>query len=172
MFWEKADLRARQVLRVVCVLLSIAVAVLMVAEISARHLFTHAFRGLPEIYLLLAMWLYMLGAGLASANNSHLRIGILNYLIKTPRASYLHRLVISGLTLIISVFFVWWALGLILWAFERPQTTPILRMPWLTSQASIMVAGLLVAAYAVRDFIKAVRDRSQVEPTVPAGEEG
>jgi len=172
MFWERTDQGTRQTLRVVCVVLSIAVAVLMVTEITARYFFTHSFRGLPEIYLLLAMWLYMLGAGLASANNSHLRIGIVSHLLKNPRARYAHRLVVAGLTLVIACYFVWWALGLILWAFERPQTTPILRMPWLTSQASIMVAGLLVAVYAVRDFIKALKSRHQDESAAPSGTEG
>ena len=172
MFFSKLDGTARQTLRVVCIFLSVAVAVLMVTEIVARYFFTHAFRGLPEIYLLLVMWLYMLGAGLASANNSHLRIGIFNYLIKSPRGKHVYRLVVTTLTLIIAGFFVWWAVGLIRWAFIRPQTTPILRMPWLTSQASIMVAAILVGAYALRDFIKALGGKGPADPAAPGQGEG
>jgi TRAP-type C4-dicarboxylate transport system permease small subunit len=146
------------------VILSISVAVLMVTEVAGRYLFTHAFRGLPEIYLLLVMWLYMLGAGLASANRSHLRIGILTQLIKTRRSRRIHRIVITGLTFIITCFFFWWALGLLRWAIERPQTTPILRLPWITSQASIMVAGILVTVYALRDFVVAFKANSDEQP--------
>jgi TRAP-type C4-dicarboxylate transport system permease small subunit len=165
------DMRVRRTLRVLCIILSIAVTVLMVAEIAARYFFTHAFRGLPEIYLLLVMWLYMLGAGLASANSSHLRIGIMGYLVKTPRAKYLYNLIVSGLCLVIAGYFIWWASGLIQWAFIRPQTTPILRMPWVTSQASIMVASLLVGIYALRDFVKAVRGPQNEEASAqPQGE--
>lgn len=157
MVLSKLDTGTRKTLRVVCVFLSIAVSVLMVTEIAARYFFTHAFRGLPEIYLLLVMWLYMLGAGLASANRSHLRIGILDQVIKSPKGRKIHQLVVTSLMLIISCYFVWWAIGLIRWALVRPQTTPILMLPWLTSQASILAASLLVWAYAVRDFIQALK---------------
>ena len=169
MFFAKLDRGMRQVLRILCIFLSIAVAVSMVTEIIARYFFTHAFRGLPEIYLLLVMWLYMLGAGLASANSSHLRIGILDHVIKKPRANYIYRFVVATLTLIIAGYFVLWAVGLIRWALIRPQSTSILRMPWLTSQASIMVASLLVAAYAVRDFVKALGGPGKNEAAAPAG---
>lgn len=171
MFFTKLDNGTRITLRGLCIFLSIAVAVLMVTEIVARYFFTHAFRGLPEIYLLLVMWLYMLGAGLASANDSHLRIGIFSYLVKSERGRFIYRLIITGLTLVICCFFVWWATGLIRWAFIRPQTTAILRMPWLTSQAAIMVAAILVTAYALRDFVRACRGIEGDRPTTPALEE-
>ncbi len=165
------DQKTRRGLNVVCVILSVAVAVLMVTEVVGRYLFTRAFRGLPEIYLMLVMWLYMLGAGLASANDSHLRIGILDQFIQNPKARRAHRIVVTGLTLIITCFFVWWALGLIRWAFQRPQTTPILRLPWLTSQASIMAASLLVMIYSLRDFFAALKPRDAGNSTNANGGE-
>lgn len=55
------DCLLKKLLNISCFILSIAVTILMVTEIAARHFFEHAFRGLPEIYLLLVMWLYMLG---------------------------------------------------------------------------------------------------------------
>jgi TRAP-type C4-dicarboxylate transport system permease small subunit len=164
MFFERLDKRIRKTMRVICIFLSIAVTVLMFTEIVARYFFSHAFRGLPEIYLLLVMWLYMIGAGLASANKSHLRIGILDHLIRNPHGRRLHNIVVTGMTMIITFYFIWWAVGLVLWAFERPQTTPILMLPWLTSQASILVASLLVAAYALRDFIQALTGSGIQEP--------
>jgi TRAP-type C4-dicarboxylate transport system permease small subunit len=163
MFLAGLDKMTRKVLRAVCVFLSIAVALLMITEIVARYFFSHAFRGLPEIYLLLVMWLYMLGAGLASANRSHLRIGILDHLIRNSRGKRLQKILVTGITLVTTLYFIWWAVGLVLWAFERPQTTPILMLPWLTSQASILIASLLIAAYALRDFIEAMTGRGNQE---------
>jgi len=151
------DTLMKKLLKTACVVLSISVALLMIAEISARHLFEHAFRGLPEIYLLLVMWLYMLGASLASANRSHLRISILDMLITRPRARQVYDLVIAAMTLIILLFFVRWAWGLVAWGIKRPQTTPILYLPWLSSMLSIFAASLLTTAYGIRDLIQAVR---------------
>lgn len=151
------DTLMKKILNTACVLLSISVTLLMIAEISARHLFEHAFRGLPEIYLLLVMWLYMLGASLASANRSHLRISILDMLITRPRTRQVYDLLITALTLIILLFFVRWAWGLVAWGIKRPQTTPILYLPWLSSMLSIFVASLLTTAYGIRDLVQAVR---------------
>jgi TRAP-type transport system small permease protein len=158
MIFGTLDRVTRRILRFACVVLSISVTVLMVTEIVARHFFEHAFRGLPEIYLLLVMWLYMLGAGLASANNSHLRIGIADLVVKSPRANRIYHLILSGLSLVIMLFFIRWAYGLVEWGIKRPQTTPILYLPWLTSMLSIFVASLLVTAYGLRDFIQAINN--------------
>ena len=165
MFFKSLDKGTRTTLQVISVILNISVAILMVIEIIARYFFSHGFRGLPEIYLMLAMWLYMIGAGLASVNSSHLRIGILDNLIKNPGGKRLHSIVTTGVTLIITFYFIWWAVGLVLWALERPQTTPILMMPWLASQASILVASILVAAYTLRDFVQALTGSGTREPS-------
>jgi TRAP-type C4-dicarboxylate transport system permease small subunit len=116
----------KKILNAACFLLSISVTILMVTEIVARHMFEHAFRGLPEIYLLLVMWLYMLGASLASANRSHLRIGILEQLLPSSAAKKVYDLIIAVLSLIIMLYFIRWSWGLVSWGLKRPQTTPIL----------------------------------------------
>ena len=105
-------------------ILSIAVTILMVTEIVGRHLFAHGFRGLPEIYLLLVMWLYMLGASLASANRSHLRIGIMDQLITSTRAKQVYHLFLNAISLIIMLFFVRWGWGLVDWGIKRPRILP------------------------------------------------
>lgn len=136
-----------------CFILSISVTILMVTEIAARYLFEHAFRGLPEIYLLLVMWLYMLGASLASANRSHLRIGIFDQMITNPRGKQIYDFILALISLIILLFFIRWAWGLVDWGIQRPQTTPILYLPYLTSMLSILVASLLMTGYGIRDLV-------------------
>lgn len=152
---EFIDSIIKKILNVSCFVLSIAVTILMVTEIAARHLFEHAFRGLPEIYLLLVMWLYMLGASLASANRSHLRIGILDQFITSNRSRQIYDLMLAAITFIIMLFFIRWAWGLVAWGIKRPQTTPILYLPWLTSMLSIFVASILITLYGLRDLIMA-----------------
>lgn len=156
MVFRKIDQVLKILLNVACFILGIAVTLLMVIEIGARHLFEHAFRGLPEIYLLLVMWLYMLGASLASANRSHLRIGILDQWITSPRTKRVYDLLLAFIALVIMLFFVRWAWGLVAWGIKRPQTTPILYLPWLSSMLSIFVASILVALYGLRDLVKAI----------------
>lgn len=149
------DTLLKKILGGACVILSISVTVLMITEIAARHLFEHAFRGLPEIYLLLVMWLYMLGACLASANRSHLRIGILDQVI-TGRKKQVYDLILATISFVILCFFIRWAWGLVAWGIKRPQTTPILYLPWLASMLSIFVASITITGYGIRDIVVSV----------------
>lgn len=162
---KRIDVWLKNGLRAACCILSIGVTLLMVTEIAARHLFAHAFRGLPEIYLLLVMWLYMLGASLASANRSHLRIGILDQVISQSRAKQAVDLVRSLACLVLLACFIRWAWGLVAWGIKRPQTTPILYLPWLASMLSIFTASILMTLYGVRDVIQAVMAFSSNPPT-------
>lgn len=152
MLFHTIDNILKKLLNVSCFILSISVTVLMVTEIVARYLFTYAFRGLPEIYLLLVMWLYMLGASLASANRSHLRISILDHFIKSPRTKQIYDFLLALISLVIMLFFVRWAWGLVDWGIKRPQTTPILYLPWVISMLSIFVASILMTLYGIRDL--------------------
>ncbi len=147
----------RNLLNISCFVLSIAVTILMVTEIAARHFFEHAFRGLPEIYLLLVMWLYMIGASLASANRSHLRITIVDQLISSDRGKRLYDLFVSVICFVLLLFFIRWAWGLVEWGIKRPQTTPILYLPWLSSMLSIFTASILMTLYGLRDLIVSAR---------------
>jgi TRAP-type C4-dicarboxylate transport system permease small subunit len=156
MVFRKADIILKKLLNASCFILSIAVTILMVIEIAARFLFEHAFRGLPEIYLLLVMWLYMLGASLASANRSHLRIGILDQLFKSARIKRFYDLLLAVISFVIMLFFIRWSWGLVDWGIKRPQTTPILYLPWLSSMLSIFVASILVTGYGLRDLVSAL----------------
>lgn len=162
----------RKLLHVSCFILSVSVTILMVAEIAARHLFEHGFRGLPEIYLLLVMWLYMLGASLASANRSHLRIGIMDHLITSARVRQIYQVSLNVISFIIMLFFIRWAWGLVDWGIKRPQTTPILYLPWLIPMVSIFVASILIASYSLRDLFLSVTDFISNPTKVSDAEEG
>jgi TRAP-type transport system small permease protein len=158
------DIFFKKLLHVSCFFLSIAVTVLMVTEITARYLFVHAFRGLPEIYLLLVLWLYMLGACLASANRSHLRISLLDHLIKSPRIKRFYDLFLGIVSLLIMLYFIRLAWGLVDWGIKRPQTTPILYLPLIIYMLSILVASILMTFYSARDFVLALAAFGNHEP--------
>lgn len=162
---HRLDSLLRRSVRLSCFALSIVVTILMVIEIVARQLFEQSFRGLPEIYLILVMWLYMLGAVLASTNRTHLRISLLDQVITSPSARRIYDLTLATLSLFILMMFIRWAWGLIEWGVKRPQTTPILHLPSLSSMLSIFVCSILVTIYGIRDFYFAVAAfRSPTKP--------
>ncbi len=146
-------LKMKSLLNGICIFLMIGVTILMLIEVVSRYIFSHSFQSLPEIYLILVMWLYMLGAPLASHNNSHLRIELFEKIIKSPAKLRLYHFVVSCVSLVILVFFVRWSYGLLEWAIRRPQTTDVLYIPWIYSQISIFVCSIMMFGYGVKDVI-------------------
>ena len=138
----------------ICIFLLVSVTILMLIEVVSRYIFSHSFQSLPEIYLILVMWLYMLGAPLASHNNSHLRVGLLERVIKSPFKLGVYHFAVSCISLVIVMFFVRWAYGLVEWGIRRPQTTDVLYIPWIYSQISIFVCSILMFCYGVKDVIE------------------
>jgi hypothetical protein len=55
------------------------------------------------------------------------------------------------------------------WGIKRPQTTPILYLPWLSSMLSIFVASLLTTAYGIRDLVQAVKVMLNHKPVTQQG---
>ena len=69
---DKFDQLVGRFLTPAVIILSLVIAVGMVTGIVARSLLGQPLLGLEEIILFSVMWLYMLGAALASREDSHL----------------------------------------------------------------------------------------------------
>lgn len=139
----------------VVIVASAAVAGLLLYLIAARYLFGWPTVGLHEMTLIAAMWLYMVGALIASRKSEHLVVDLLPLMLKDPRKVAVQRLVVAVLTAVITGFFLFWTYSMFEWAFRRPQTMPALGLPLWVSQASMGVAALGCAAYALRDVVTA-----------------
>ncbi|MGI3163729.1 TRAP transporter small permease [Pseudooceanicola sp. 200-1SW] len=109
--------------------------------------------GLHELILTAAVLFYMLGAILASRNRAHLAVDFIDQLLTTPRARAIHSLVVAVLTVIVTIFFIWWTWKMFAWGMKRPQWTPAYHIPLWLPQISIMIGALGCFAYALRDVV-------------------
>ncbi|GAB5469426.1 MAG: TRAP transporter small permease [Rhodospirillales bacterium] len=142
-------------LSVVAIATSALVTALMVFLVVARYLLGLSVVGLHELILLFAIQLYMVGALIASQRGTHLTVDWLSQRFHEGRAASWHKLLVAGLTLIVTLFFVVWAYWMLSWGLKRPQTTPALGIPLVWSQAAIMVGALGCSAFALRDLLRA-----------------
>ncbi|MEM7281779.1 MAG: TRAP transporter small permease [Pseudomonadota bacterium] len=148
---NRLDRLVTAVIKPLVVILSLFVALSMVTGILARSVFGAPMLGLEEFVLLSVMWLYMLGAGLAAQENSHLRADFVHVISDNPKFLSATKLIASVISLFMAVVFVVWSWDLLLWGVTRQQSTAVFQIPLYASQASLFVCSLLFVLFTARD---------------------
>lgn len=72
----------RFLLKYIAIFLNLSIMGLILIDVAARYIFNQSYAEASELTLILAMWLYMLGAVIASDHNTHLRVEIFGLLFK------------------------------------------------------------------------------------------
>ncbi|WP_165814411.1 TRAP transporter small permease [Pararhodobacter oceanensis] len=133
-----------------------AIVCLISFLILSRYVFGWSVIGMLELSTLSALWLYMIGAVVASRNREHITVDFTAQSLKSPRLTALHESLVSLIILILGVFFLSLAWDMLIWAQRRPQVTPGLNIPLLAGQSALITAAVLGLAYTIRDLIKAL----------------
>ncbi len=141
------------IIKPVVVIISFLVAVFLAYGIFARAVMGKPVFGLEELVLLGAMWLYMLGAVLASRDRSHLTADFIEVMFKNPKTIQAFRIVAALISLVMAIFFASWSYDLLYWAVIKGQSSTVLKMPWYLSQSSLFVASILFIFYQLRDVL-------------------
>ncbi|MFG0583121.1 TRAP transporter small permease [Pseudomonas sp. zjy_9] len=141
------------IIKPVVVVISFLVAVFLAYGIFARAVMGKPVFGLEELVLLGAMWLYMLGAVLASRDRSHLTADFIEVMFKNPKTIQTFRIVAALISLVMAIFFASWSYDLLYWAVIKGQSSTVLKMPWYLSQSSLFVASILFIFYQLRDVL-------------------
>jgi TRAP-type C4-dicarboxylate transport system permease small subunit len=157
------DRRVGWLLEAAAFLASLLVVGLMLFLVLARYVFGWSVVGLLELIMLFGMWLYMLGALIASRRNEHLVVDFVELQISDRRIQLLHKALISLITFAICIFFVVLAWRMLAWGMRRPQSTPGMGIPLWLPQASIMLAAVGCSCYSLRDLICAISGIRQLK---------
>lgn len=135
-------------------LISIAIAFMLALGIFTRAVLDAPLFGLEELILMVAMWVYMLGAVLASRERSHLSADFVQVVCSHPKTLQFIRLLATLISLLMAVMFVTWSYDLLQWGVNKGQATPVFQLPWYLSQSSLFVAALLFCFYLIRDLLE------------------
>jgi TRAP-type C4-dicarboxylate transport system permease small subunit len=155
-FLRRVDKATAAALGAVAFAASLLTVGLLLALVFVRFFYGGNFLSGHELSLLAAIFLYMCGAVIASRKQGHLTVDFVAQSLKTDRAKAVHATIIAALTLVICVFFLVWSYRMFAWGYQRPQTTPILRLPLWIPQLSILIGAVGCFAYALRDLLAAV----------------
>ncbi|MEC9483046.1 MAG: TRAP transporter small permease [Halomonas sp.] len=141
------------VMKFVVVVMGIFVSFALVFGIVSRSFLGMQVFGLEELVLTAAMWLYMLGAALASREKSHLSADFIEAFSSNEILLKTMRLIATILSLIMAAFFVAWSYSLFAWGLDKEQVTPVFGIPQYVSQGSLFVGSIFLLLYTLRDFI-------------------
>ena len=150
---KQFDRIAERFLPPIVVVFSLIVSVGMVTGIVARSVFRQPLLGLEELILFTVMWLYMLGAALASREKSHLSADFLSEYMQVGKARRLVQMLAKLFAIVAVLAFVFWSFDLVHWGFTMEQSTPVIKLPYYLAQSSMFVAALIMAIYALRDLL-------------------
>jgi TRAP-type C4-dicarboxylate transport system permease small subunit len=151
--FEKVDSLLCPVIRLAVALLSLFVAIAMALGIFMRAALNAPMFGLEEVILFGVMWLYMMGAALASRERSHLSADFVAVYVNKARVRDTLHLIATLVSLIMVVAFVVWSHDLLAWGLAKRQSTAVLQLPLYLSQASLFCASLLFLFYTLRDVL-------------------
>lgn len=146
------------ILHATVVVASLLVVALLFALVNVRYLFGGSFLSAHELSLLSTMFLYMCGAVVASRNNDHLTVDFLEQNLSSPRHKAILRAVVALITVAVTSFFLYLVYWMFSWGMQRPQSTPVLRVPLWVPQLSMLIAAAGCLAYALRDLVRALRE--------------
>lgn len=134
---------------------SVLVVGLMLLLIAGRYLFGWSIVGLLEVIMMCGMWLYMLGALIASRRKEHLVVDFFAQKFGDGWAREAHKLLVGCVTFAATAFFTLLAWRMLQWSFDHPQTTPGMGIPLWIPQSAILVAAVGSGLYALRDIVLA-----------------
>lgn len=146
------------IIKPVVVFISLAVATMLAYGIFSRAVLNVPVFGLEELVLLGAMWLYMLGAVLASRERSHLSADFVQVMCKSQTVISIMHIVATIISLFMAIMFATWSYDLLAWGISKGQSSTVLKLPWYLSQSSLFFASVLFIFYLSRDFISDLRD--------------
>lgn len=161
-FFSNLDKRVGWLLEAAAFVSSLLVVGLMLFLVLARYVFGWSVVGLLELIMLFGMWLYMLGALIASRRNEHLVVDFVELKITDERMKLMHKALISLITFAICVFFIILSYRMLTWGMRRPQSSPGMGIPLWLPQASIMLAAIGCTCYSLRDLICSVAGVSRL----------
>lgn len=137
----------------IAIFTSVALVFVVTLTIVQRLFPDWALVGILELVTFFGVWLYMVGALIASRERGHLVVDFLELNMRSKKLKALHGIAVALIIFVICVFFVYLSYRMLAWNLRFPQHTPGLSIPLWAPQSAIMVAAIGGAGYAIRDFL-------------------
>lgn len=133
--------------KVVMAATSILIVAMICIAVVARYIFNSDFYGSEELILMLAFWLYFMGAAQGSRERSQISADILNCYISCQRKSRIALLVKDFVTAAVCLLVTWWAIQFVAWGFTMNPKSAVFRLPMLIPHVAVGLGFVLMSMY-------------------------
>ena len=130
----------------------------MFVEIVSRYVFHNSFFGLEHFIGFASMWIYFIGSAYGSYERSHVKAELIRTIIHSKRAYNIIRAVSAAVSTAVSGIFVVWSYEFCMDSIAMKETTWAYHVPMVYFQASLLIGGILMAAYFLWETIDCALD--------------
>lgn len=125
------------------------VTLIVFSETVMRLFKLISFNGYEELLIMVAFWLYMVGCAHGSYEKSQIKADIIEVMLKESIFKDIIRILREIITVVLSVWFTWWAFNLILYALQIGSVTSVYRIPMTFGFSSIFVGVGFMTFYNI-----------------------
>ncbi|NLE95721.1 MAG: TRAP transporter small permease [Dehalococcoidia bacterium] len=144
------------VLKTGVVVCAVSLSSIVFAQVILRYIIKAPLLWVEEVAVFPAFWMYLLGAAYGAYTRTHIKVDLLDILMKNVRRRQLMRIITAAITVVISFMFVYWAYNTFVWDLSMNQRSYTLALPMVWARASMFFGGLFIAFYFVVELIDSI----------------
>ncbi|WZL75061.1 TRAP transporter small permease [Clostridiaceae bacterium 35-E11] len=151
-------------------LLILFIPILVVIQVFLRYVFKAPLMGVEELLLFPTIWIYMIGGANASQERSHISCGILTLYIKKARSKQLFNIVKALLSLLISIWLLYWNYWFFIYSFTRWKLSDLLYIPMFLGESAMFIGVALMTVYTAVELFDHIK--TYLKKNKPTNREG
>jgi TRAP-type transport system small permease protein len=147
-----------KILQAITVFLTIALPVLVVAQVLLRYVFQVPLMGIEEIMIFPIIWLYFLGGAQASRTRTHISCGILTLYIKKEKTMAVFNVARSTISVVISLWLTYWAYWYFEYSLRVWKSSDLVKLPMFFAESALFIGLVLISFYTALEVIDMIRN--------------
>lgn len=159
------------VLKVVIVTCAVSLSGLVFAQVWLRYVIKAPLLWVEEIAVFPAFWLYLLGAAYGAYTRTHIKVDLMDLMIKDEQRRKAMAIVTAAVTVIVGAMFVAWGFWAFVWDLGMDQRSYTLLLPMIWARSSIFFGGLIIEFYFIVELIDLIRQYRGRPPLLVLREE-
>jgi len=152
--------------KAILIILFVPLTLTMFAETLARYVFGIGFFAIEDFVGYFAVWLYFVGAAVATYEKTQVTAELVEMVLKKPRTLNILRAIVSAISVIVAAIMTQWSYSFVVWSIRMHEKTPVHQIPFVYFQSSLLVGSFLMTVYFLMQMIENIRYARR--PTSPS----
>lgn len=158
------------ILKVVGCILTLSVPVIMLVQVVLRYVFKAPLLGVEELLQFPTVWMYMLGAVMASMTRTHIECGMLAVYVKNQKVLSIVAIFKNIVTVVVSLWLTRWCGWYALYSLDKGKVSGLLHIPQFVGDVSLVFGLVFMTIYAIVDLILCFKQTRDLFKSDDSGE--